>query len=261
MIAFESISRRVLIELNRGKRIVRQCLEIVKSEFYFIGRGKSLHVDYFCSQQNELPLPVTIIDIGGSRGQFILESIRCFPQAEIFSFEPIPHCFAELVTLSQQYTKIHPSNFALSDESGLAEFNLSSFDDSSSFQKMRDEHCEAWPHSAINKLIMVEKRRLDDLIQIEDLLGPVFVKIDVQGHELQVIRGGRKTISSSQRVMIEWNIADLYEGQPKFDEIYDEMKSMGFCLDEMISPLRHPKTGELMSVDLIFYKPVDSNRN
>ncbi len=119
---------------------------------------------------------------------------------------------------------------------------------------MRPEHLEAWPHTALQERIRVEKARLDDLFDPLCLPKPVFIKIDVQGHEMQVIRGGRMVNAASQRVMVEFNFAALHDGQPCFDEVHQEMRSLGFILDTFVSPPRHPATGELMSTDLIYFK-------
>jgi FkbM family methyltransferase len=203
------------------------------------------------------PHPNTVIDIGGSHGQFATEVIRDFPNAVIYSFEPIPQCFAELSTLSQTHPQLKPIQLALSNEEGQKEFNLSRFQDSSSFQQMLPRHLEAWPHTETEARIQVQMTRLDRYAQRMELRAPIFAKMDVQGHELAVIEGGRETLARCQRVMMECNFAPLYQGQPTFIELYSAMTELGFLFDGFISPLRHPRTLELLSADLIFYKPVD----
>lgn len=220
-----------------------------------VGAGISVPVDPYSSQANSLPVPRTVIDVGGSHGQFAREILWHFPGAEIYSFEPIPECFSQLQQLARENPKLRVFQLALSDQSGVQSFNISGFNDSSSFQPMRPAHLEAWPHTAYEQTIEVKKATLDEIFSGLSLDRPVFIKLDVQGHEMSVLRGGRKTISACQRVMLECNFADLYEGQPTFDQIYREMKSMGFLLDSLISPLRHPRTGEILSTDLIFFKP------
>ncbi len=241
-------------QTDRISRIISQCSETISNEFNFKNARTAQKRDPFGSQKNSFASPLTVIDVGGCHGQFAREAISCFPLAEIYSFEPIPECFAELQLLAKQHEQIHPMGIALSDRSGFEEFNVSEFRDSSSFQPMRPEHLEAWPHTINKERILVEKAKLDDLINPQSLRSPIFVKIDVQGHEMFVIRGGRNVISHSHRVMIECNFVSLYEGQPSFDEIYREIKDMGFLFDGMINQLHHPVTGELMSSDLIFYK-------
>lgn len=247
---------RLRRQLGRFRSVIGRCFEIVIAEYGKGSRGAKsvVRVDPFASATLSFPPALTVIDIGGSHGQFVREALQVFPEARIYTFEPIPACFAELTELAREHSRIKPRQLAISDSSGSDTFNVSSFSDSSSFQTMRTAHLEAWPHTALKEQIRVEKARLDDLFDPATLAQPVFIKIDVQGHELQVIRGARQVIAASQRVMLECNFAELYDGQPSFDQIHQEMRKLGFALDCLISPLRHPSTGELMSSDLIYFK-------
>jgi FkbM family methyltransferase len=207
------------------------------------------------SPELQHPPPNTVIDIGGSHGQFAKEILRVFPGAMIYSFEPIPECFAEISQLAAGHNNLHSIQLALSDHEGERDLYVSHFRDSSSLQEMLPTHTEAWPHTEIEKRITVQVAQLDEVASRLDLKPPIFAKLDVQGHELAVLRGGRKTLSCCQRVMIECNFAALYDGQPNFGGLYTAMKDLGFLFEGFLQPLRHPRTLEMLSADLIFYKP------
>lgn len=222
------------------------------------GRVQMLHADPFTSAPElRHPTPRTVLDIGGNYGQFVSEAFRAFPDATVYSFEPIPECFERLSGMSAEHPSLHALQVALSDHDGETEFHVSRFRDSSSIQEMLPAHLEAWPFTETEAKITVEVARLDTLAPQLNLEPPVFAKLDVQGHELSVIRGGRETLARCQRVMTECNFAPLYQGQPSFAELYEEMKSLGFLFDGFISFLRHPRTLELLSADAIFYQPVE----
>ncbi len=216
---------------------------------------QSHNLDPFSISEFQHPRPRTALDIGGSHGQFAREALRAFPGITVHSFEPIPECFEELQLLAAQHPTLRPIKLALSNRAGTSEFWLSSFRDSSSLNEMLPAHLEAWPHTKIETGITVETARLDDVAPGLNLEGPLFAKIDVQGHEMAVIEGGWKTLSKCERIMLECNFADLYQGQPSFTQLYGAMKDMGFLFDGLISPLRHPRTLEMLSADLIFCKP------
>lgn len=218
---------------------------------------QGVSTDPFTSAGLPHPRPQTVLDIGGSHGQFALEALRAFPGVNVYSFEPLPECYDELLALAGSHPTIHPLKLALSDFEGQREFHVSSFRDSSSLQEMLPAHLEAWPHTGTETTIMVEVARLDSVAARLSLNAPILAKLDVQGHELAAIEGGRETLSRCQRVMTECNFAPLYEGQPSFTRLYEEMRSMGFLFDGFITPLRHPQTQELLSADAIFYKPAD----
>lgn len=204
------------------------------------------------------PAPRTVIDIGGSHGQFAKEIFRLFPGATVYSFEPIPECYEELLSLSRTHPELHAMQLALSNREGKRDFQVSRFKDSSSFQEMLPAHLEAWPHTGLESRITVEMTRLDSVAPKLRLVPPVLAKLDIQGHELAAIEGGRETLSRCQRVMVECNFKPLYAGQPSFTELYEAMQSLGFLLDGFVGFLRHPRTRELLSADVIFYQPSDS---
>ena len=214
--------------------------------------------DPFALAELQHPRPNTVLDIGGSHGQFVKEAVRFFPGANIYSFEPIPECYRELLALCELVPALHPTNTALGDRDGEVDLWVSAFRDSSSIQEMMPAHTEAWPHTGIEAKIRVPIARLDSIASELDLKPPIFAKLDVQGHELAVINGGRETLSRCERVMLECNFAPLYKGQPSFTQLYDELHALGFLFDGFISALRHPQTFEQLSSDAVFYKPPEA---
>ena len=72
----------------------------------------------------------------------------------------------------------------------------------------------------------VEVATLDDLVQ-----GPVRVlKIDTQGHDLQVVNGGQGTLSRTDAVLLELALVPHYEGDSTFFELHPRMLELGFVL-------------------------------
>ena len=97
-------------------------------------------------------------------------------------------------------------------------------------------------YSKIIGEMQLETRRLDDIAEISKI---DFLKIDVQGAEMAVFRGGRAQLSSAVVVQTEVRFMQLYKGQALFGEIDREMRSLGlvphiFYPTErvMISPLQ-----------------------
>ena len=72
-------------------------------------------------------------------------------------------------------------------------------------------------------------RRLDTLY--EELLRPddrVYLKVDVQGGELDVLRGAERVLAQAPLVEAELSFVPLYEGAPRFDEVIDTSLDRGF---------------------------------
>jgi FkbM family methyltransferase len=223
----------------------------------WLARGSFAAADPYTSAPELLPHPSpnTVIDIGGNVGQFAGAILRAHPGVRVYSFEPVPECYEQLLLLREREPSLRPFRLALSDREGEAEFHVSRYSPSSSIQEMLPAHLDAWPFTEYESKIKVRLARLDAVAAELELEPPVLAKLDVQGHELAAIRGGRETLARCQRIVIECNFAPLYEGQPSFDEIHGELRSLGFLFDGFIFPLRHPRTHELMSADAIFFKP------
>lgn len=71
----------------------------------------------------------------------------------------------------------------------------------------------------------VRTTRLDDVEEVQDV---DFLKIDVQGAELMVFRGGRRKLARAVAVQTEVSFVPLYEGQPTFGDVDQELRAQGF---------------------------------
>ena len=99
-------------------------------------------------------------------------------------------------------------------------------------------------------------RRLDDIADEIALGGNLFIKVDVQGFERNVIAGGRSTFERACIVMIETSFLSLYEGQLLFDDIYAVMRSMGFEFRGNLQQMLHAADGRVVQADSIFDSPL-----
>jgi FkbM family methyltransferase len=108
--------------------------------------------------------------------------------------------------------------------------------------------------------IPVHARRLDDISEIHhvDLL-----KIDVQGGELAVFRGGTARLAEAVAIQTEVSFVALYKDQPTLGDIDSELRSQGFiphCFPEVklwpISPFVDPSrpTNQLLEADLVYVR-------
>lgn len=196
----------------------------------------------------------TILDIGANTGQFVGQAHYLFPEARIFAFEPLPDCFQELLLNTSTIKNQISFNLGLGDEKGTFPFERNLFTPSSSFLKMAELHKEAYSFTKQTETVQVNMDRLDSVAKTLLIEEPLLVKIDVQGFEDKVLRGGRETIEKAHMVVVETSYVTLYENQPLFDDIYQIMKEMGFCYHGFASILGHPSDGRPLQEDSIFMK-------
>ena len=196
----------------------------------------------------------TIIDVGANEGQFVEEILNIFPLAEIYSFEPLGDCYEKLMSNFRNNKKVHTYNFALGEQDGEITFSRSSASPSSSILKMGDLHKKLYPHTANLVEEKVKIKRLDDVFADVNLENEVLLKIDVQGAEEKVIKGGSSVLKKANMIITEVSYATLYENQPLFRDIMNLLEKYGFSYIGNMEQFANPLTGAPLFADAIFVK-------
>jgi FkbM family methyltransferase len=203
----------------------------------------------------------TVLDIGANTGQFALMIHKILPYATIFSFEPIEECYNKLAENMTKVPKFHAFNYALGDTENDLEIYINEFTESSSFLPMADLHKRAFPYTAEAHLKKVKIKQLDVVARDLSFEGNLLIKIDVQGYEDSVIRGGHSVISQARVLIVETSFHCLYVGQPMFENIYDILLKMGFRYIGALDQLRSPFDGSVLQEDSIFIKEKPNSSN
>ncbi len=179
----------------------------------------------------------TILDIGANEGQFALAIRPVFPRARIISFEPI---FAVFETLSSKAAKDPlwvAENLAFADFDGLKQMNVHlDHSPSSSFLRSTDREIELFPKTNRQQAIDINVHQLDSWVARTKVSfdAETLIKMDVQGMELAVIKGGETTISKSHAILVETSVQLLYEGQSTFSDLVSELHALGFSFQGVI---------------------------
>jgi FkbM family methyltransferase len=200
--------------------------------------------------------PKTVLDIGANSGQFAHTLRELFPPAQIYSFEPLAEPFQQLIADFSGDTQFRGFNVALGNEDGRQVINRSSSSTSSSLLKMGKIHREEYPYTAQHVTEEIAIRRLDGLVDDGSIVldGPLFIKLDVQGYELEVIRGGKRTVSAADAVFSEVSFVELYEKQPLFTDLLAELQSLDFVFLGLATLITHHETNRPLYGDAVFAK-------
>ena len=165
-----------------------------------------------------------IIHIGAHYGEEISEYIKNDIQ-DIIAFEPISKNFDILTNnIKSLNANISAYQVALGSSKGTATMYLSSNDAQSSSILKPKQHLELHPHVLFNDTEKVEVDILDEY----DIGDANFINIDVQGYELEVFRGGKKTLNQIDYVYCEVNRDEVYEGAPMVEELDEFLSTYGF---------------------------------
>lgn len=158
--------------------------------------NKSLEYDRLTKKIMKMVITSTsnCIDVGCHKGEMLSHIVKLAPQGKHFGFEPIPSLYRQLKQKFSKAATILP--YALSDKKGTTTFNYVK---------------NAPAYSGINKRtyevanpdieeITVEMMRLDDCIPPG--LPIFFIKIDVEGGELGVLKGAERIIKESKPIIL-----------------------------------------------------------
>jgi FkbM family methyltransferase len=147
----------------------------------------------------ELSPPAVIYDIGANIGIMSLFLAAKYPQARIFGFEPLPSNW-EICRLNYQNLKraeVFP--WAVGSSTGKITFEFSEAD----IRGGRIGGTESECRGEFERKIEVPVFSIDDLVAVKGLPQPDFLKIDVEGAELEVLKGARRQVASLKTVHLE----------------------------------------------------------
>jgi FkbM family methyltransferase len=198
-----------------------------------------------------------VLDVGANTGGYSNELRRGGYEGRIVSFEPLAAAFGELQAASAGDPLRECRQGALGSEDGTAKINVAGNPGaaSSSLLPMKDRHLASAPESRYVGTEAVTVSRLDSIW--DELAGPrdiVFLKLDVQGFEMEVLRGAEEAISALAGIQAELNLAELYEGAPDYLELIEYFGSKGLRLAGLEAGHDDLRTGEMLQADGIFIR-------
>lgn len=194
--------------------------------------------------------PTTVLDVGANRGQFALDVERALPSARVYSYEPIAAAASTYRAVFSNAPRCSVRQVALGATRGREVLHVSRHDDSSSLLPIGDGQTTAFPGTEEASTIEVEVSTLDDELQSLELTGPVLLKMDVQGFELEVLRGAVETLGETEWVYVEASFVELYDGQPLAADLIEWLRLHDFVLVDLGSITR--VGARIVQADLLF---------
>jgi FkbM family methyltransferase len=200
------------------------------------------------STLNDLKLrgftPSTAIDVGAYHGEWTKMFKRIFPSAKVLMFEAQKEKVPELKRICERFPGTVSYEIALLGAKDGAEVDFVQMETGSSVFE------ESSPYA--------RKRLKKTLITLDALLAAYkdfqqldFLKLDVQGYELEILKGASALLKHTEFVLMETSFIPINKGCPLILEVLTFMDSMGFRTLDFCSQVRR-KDGTLWATDLLF---------
>jgi FkbM family methyltransferase len=172
----------------------------------------------------------TVIDVGANIGQFAVTAHCANPAARVFCFKPLKGCVERLRDLAKDYPRLTIYDHGLGSEAAEFEINVASNLGSSSILDFTDLQLETYPGVTVVGKETIRVDTLDAVATAEMTAGRTLLKMDVQGFELEVLKGATRALEQVEAIYLEASFIPLYAEQPLATELIVWLDQHGFGL-------------------------------
>tara|TARA_B100000795_G_C22777996_1_gene430928 strand:+ start:998 stop:1729 length:732 start_codon:yes stop_codon:yes gene_type:complete len=197
-----------------------------------------------------------LFDIGANEGQFINELRYYGFRGKILSFEPLSEAHKKLIINSQRDVnwKVY-KRIAVGNKNSKNIINVSQNSVSSSILEINKRHTESAPNSKIIGKESIEERKFEDIFCELDIKEKnLFLKIDTQGYESQVLDGAEKILNLFKGILVEVSLTELYKNQKTWLEIINKIENLGFEIWSIDRGFTNKNNGRSLQADLVFFR-------
>jgi FkbM family methyltransferase len=188
--------------------------------------------------------PKRVLDIGAHIGDFTSTLAKLSSECEFIMVEANPYCEPYLSESNHPYYILALSNFT-----GTTSLHIEKANHIGTGASMYKENTE-WYGDGKYELIETPVNTLDNLNFFADEMIDL-VKIDVQGAELDILNGGKKTIKRSKYLLLEVSTLQYNIGAPLMDQVVNKLKEYEFVIEDILD-YHKLSDGSIFQLDILF---------
>lgn len=197
----------------------------------------------------------TIIDVGANEGQFAARLIELGFRGRILSFEPISEVYQTLVKNASAFPQWETVNMGIGSEERELVLNVSENLASSSLFAVDKKSLEADPTTRTTRQERIRVTTIDKFLSDHTSLNKeLLLKLDIQGFELEALKGSSNSLSQFRLIQVELSFIKVYEGAPLYREVISFLEEHNFELFTFIPAFVDAKTGRMLQADGIFVR-------
>jgi FkbM family methyltransferase len=188
-------------------------------------------------------VPRMVLDIGAYEGYWTEDFLGVFPNARILMFEAQESKREILLRVLREHSNVELEIALLSSKDDeLVQFEMD--ETNSRIEKVsQDSTLKTSKTKTLNSIFEQNKYPLPD-----------FVKIDIQGHEIEAMKGGEQIVRNAEFVLLECTVLDLGNNPPMIIEVFNYMEGLNFQLYDISQFMRRPSDKALFQIDALFIK-------
>jgi FkbM family methyltransferase len=193
-----------------------------------------------------------VLDVGANEGQYAMELRKLGFAGHIVSFEPIQEVGARLRAHLGADPRWEYRGMALGSIDGTATIQVGAESATSSLLKPSEYLVQRAAHARSVRSEEVRVARLDTVFDETWGLRRIWLKLDTQGFEMEVLRGATQSLTRIQILQLELSLRPLYEGEPGFLEVSHWLAERGLELVGLEPGFVEASTGRLLQSDVFF---------
>ena len=245
------VIERLALMIARKRRMSR--LKNTAGQNLKLGHVDSLELLELIREELALQRDPVIYDIGANIGTWTLLAKSIFPAAAIHAFEPLKSHIDEFLSSCNGLSNVHIHAYGVGNKESSELINVSSFSDSSSLLKATPLEFEQYGIKELRQETVMVKR-IEDLINAQQIPVPDIIKLDIQGFELEAIKGVGDYLAKVKYIICEVSFQQFYYGQASFLEIASYLNTHGFDIYAFGNNV--PSGKRLYQADLLFKRSI-----
>lgn len=220
---------RLLIERLALESLKRRRLKKLKNTY--AGHLEDMHIatlEFIELALKNYPIKV-VYDIGGNTGLWT-QLLKSLASADtiVHAFEPIPKFQNQFIYSTKNIPNVFLHKVGLGNERKDTLINLAG--DASSFYELGPLLTSFFPTVYKTGEEKVKMERLDDYVAENKLPFPDVMKLDIEGYEIEALKGGAKCMAHCKYLILEVSFVERHIGQPLFPELVYFLAQNGFHL-------------------------------